>query len=330
MAAAMLRAGPPNQPNRGNVSDPRGATIIQTDALTKRYGAVTAVDSLSLTVTRGGVFGLLGPNGSGKTTTMAMLLGLVKPSAGGFRLLDHEGARPAVLKRVGAMVETPAFYPFLSGRDNLRFFQGLHGKGSPGEIDALLRRVELLPRANARFSTYSQGMKQRLGIAYALLGDPELMFLDEPTNGLDPAGVAEVRHFIADLGSGGRTVVLSSHILHEVEMVCERVAILAKGRLIAQGRVHDLLRQRDGLRVATTDDSAAATALATLPWVGQVQADADGLVVTAPIERAAEISRALAEAGIYLRSMTPMTVSLEQYFLEVTGDKAAPAPEARR
>jgi ABC-type multidrug transport system ATPase subunit len=307
------------------VGDPQGETIVQTDALTKRYGAVVALDSLSLGIPRGGVFGLLGPNGSGKTTTMAMLLGLAKPSAGSFRLFGHDGASPAVLRRVGAMVETPAFYPFLSGRDNLRFFQGLHGKGSPGEIDALLRRVELLPRANARFATYSQGMKQRLGIAYALLGDPELMFLDEPTNGLDPAGVAEVRQFIADLGSGGRTVVLSSHILHEVEMICERVAILAKGRLIAQGRVHDLLRRRDALRVATTDDAAAAQSLAMLPWVAEVTADADGLIVSAPIGRASEISRVLAEAGIYLSAMAPVTVSLEQYFLEVTGDKVGAA-----
>ncbi len=299
---------------------PSNGTVIETDALTKHYGSVVAVEDLSLTVPRGGVFGLLGPNGSGKTTTMGMLLGLVKPSGGAFKLLGHQGASPDVLRRIGAIVETPAFYPYLSGRDNLRFFQGLSGKGSPKEIDDLLRRVELLARANSKFSTYSLGMKQRLGIACALLGDPELVFLDEPTNGLDPAGVAEVREFIFDLGSGGRTVILSSHILHEVEMVCESVAILSKGRLIAQGRIQELIVHREAVQLKTTDDAAAATLLAALPWIGEVAAEDGGLVTKVPITRAWEISKTLADAHIYIHKMTPVTASLEDYFLEVTGN----------
>ncbi len=289
-----------------------------------------AVENLSLTVASGGVFGLLGPNGSGKTTTMGMLLGLVKPTGGTFRLLGTEGATPAVLRRIGAIVETPAFYPYLSGRDNLRFFQGLSGKGSSKEIDYLLRRVDLLGRANSKFSTYSLGMRHRLGIAYALLGDPELVFLDEPTNGLDPAGVAEVRQFIADLGSDGRTVILSSHVLHEVEMVCESVAILSKGRLIAQGRVQDLIKQKEAVQLKTTDDVAAAKVLAALPWMTEVSAEDGGLGAKTPLARAWEISKALADAHIYIYKMTPVTVSLEKYFLEITGDGASVTPSEVR
>ncbi len=312
------------------VITPTNTNVIETNALTKRYGAIVAVDSLSLKVPKGGVFGLLGPNGSGKTTTMGMLLGLVKPSGGAFSLLGHEGASPDVLRRIGAIVETPSFYPYMSGRDNLRFFQGISGKGSPKELDDLLKRVDLLPRANSKFSTYSLGMKQRLGIAYALLGDPELVFLDEPTNGLDPAGVAEVRGFISELGSGGRTVILSSHILHEVEIVCESLAILVKGHLIAQGRVQDLLRNREAIRLKTTNDVMAAQVLAGQTWIGEVAADGGGMVAKASLSRAWEVSKLLADAHIYIHEMMPVKVSLEEYFLEVTGDgNSAAAPEVR-
>ena len=210
--------------------------VIQTDGLTKRYGSILAVDGLSLEVPRGHIFGLLGPNGSGKTTTMGMLLGLVKPTAGSFTLFDAGAQHQDSLRRVGAIVETPSFYPYLSGRANLAYFQGITGRGGSGELDELLEKVGLADRAHSRFRTYSLGMKQRLGLAYALLGDPELLFLDEPTNGMDPAGMAEVRDLIQSLGTGGRTVMLSSHLLHEVEQVCDSVAILSKGKLIAQGK----------------------------------------------------------------------------------------------
>jgi ABC-2 type transport system ATP-binding protein len=297
--------------------------VVETERLGKRYGRVTAVRDLSLAIPRGGVFGLLGPNGSGKTTTMGMLIGLVRPTSGTFRLLGTAGAPPTVLRRVGATIEAPAFYPYLSGRDNLRFFQGLTGKGAVGDIDLLLARVRLEGRARGRYATYSFGMKQRLAIAYALLGNPEVVFLDEPTNGLDPAGVAEVREFIADFGRNGRTVILSSHILHEVEMVCDHVAILVKGAVIASGAVRDLLRRKEAVRVATTDDAAALAVLKGLPWVARVESGADGLLVEAPAARSAEISRALAAADIYLRRLEPLETSLEQYFLEVTGTPVA-------
>lgn len=220
--------------------------VIATDSLTKRYGRIVAVDGLSLAVPRGQIFGLLGPNGSGKTTTMGMLLGLVKPTSGRFRLLDAGLSHQEALRRTGAIVETPCFYPYLSGRDNLAYFQGISGKRNREELNELLERVGLADRANDRFRTYSQGMKQRLGLAYVLLGDPEILFLDEPTNGMDPAGMAEIRELIRSLGTGGRTVLLSSHLLHEVEQVCDSVAILSRGRLVVQGGIEDLVHSLAG------------------------------------------------------------------------------------
>ena len=208
--------------------------VIQTDGLTKRYGSLVAVDNLTLRVPCGEVFGLLGPNGSGKTTTIGMLLGLVRPSSGTRCLfgLESDGVTPETLRRVGAIVETPTFYPYLSGRANLKYFEGISRRGSRDEVDRLLELVGLTGRAGSKFRTYSLGMKQRLGLAYALLGDPELLFLDEPTNGMDPAGMAEVRGLISRLGAEGRTILLSSHLLNEVEQVCDSVAILSNGRLI--------------------------------------------------------------------------------------------------
>ncbi len=302
--------------------------VVETQALTKRYGAVLAVDSLSIQVPRGGVFGLLGPNGSGKTTTMSMLLGLVSPTSGTFRLLgrDTNSGRQEALRHIGAIVESPAFYPYLSGRINLRYFQGIIGRGDSKDIERLLDMVGLSSRAHSRFSTYSQGMKQRLGIAYALLGEPDLLFLDEPTNGLDPAGMAEVRDLIRRLSTEGRTVLLSSHLLHEVEQVCDRVAILSRGRLIAQGAIRDLLRRRGAVRFSTTDDTKAAGIVSALPWVTGVTAENGYLTAEAPPERSWELSQALAEQGVSVKEMAPVQVSLERYFLEVTGDDS---PSAR-
>ncbi|MBI2918463.1 MAG: ABC transporter ATP-binding protein [Chloroflexi bacterium] len=300
--------------------------VIETRGLTKWYGRVLAVDGLSLQVPRGGVFGLLGPNGSGKTTTMAMLLGLVRPTSGTMSLLgqDTDGGHDQALRRVGAIVEAPAFYPYLSGRANLLYFQGINGQGKPQEVDRLLEMVGLAVRANSKFATYSLGMKQRLGIAYALLGDPELLFLDEPTNGLDPAGMAEIRELIRGLGGGGRTVLLSSHLLHEVEQVCDQVAILSKGRLIAQGHVQELLRESRhvGVRLKTTDDVGTAAALASLSWVKNVKTENGYLLAGAPPERSWEITAALAQRGIFVAEMAPVQATLESYFLAVTGDDA--------
>lgn len=293
--------------------------VIETKELTKRYGDVVALDHLSLRVPRGGVFGFLGPNGSGKTTTMGMLLGLVHPTSGEARIFGDPARHPATLRRVGAMVETPTFYPYLSGRANLRYFQGVSGHGSSTEVDRLLDIVDLGKRAESKYATYSLGMKQRLGIACALLGDPELVFLDEPTNGLDPAGVVEVRELIRQLGKGGRTVVLSSHLLAETELVCDNVAVLSRGRLIAQGTIKELLRQHDALRLRTTDDAGARATLAAMTWIERTEERDGGLVVTAPQDRAWEITRALAEHQVYVNELVPLHRSLEEYFMEITG-----------
>ena len=298
-----------------------GNPVIQTDGLTKRFGKIVAVDDLSLTVPRGHVFGLLGPNGSGKTTTMGMLLGLTRPTAGGFSLFGTQGDQQAALRRVGAIVETPSFYPYLTGRQNLAYFQGILGRGKPKELDDLLEQVGLADRADDRFHTYSLGMKQRLGIAYALLGDPELLFLDEPTNGMDPAGMAEMRDLIRSLGTEDRTVFLSSHLLNEVEQVCDSVVILSKGKLIAQGSVNELLRGRGQVRLRTTDNDQAVALLAALDWVEDVKTANGTVVVTAPPERAAELSAALARADIFLTEMSSGQASLESYFLEITAEE---------
>ena len=293
--------------------------VIETELLTKKYGNVIAVDQLSLRVPRGGVFGFLGPNGSGKTTTMGMLLGLVHPTSGEARIFGDPARHPATLRRVGAMVESPTFYPYMTGRANLQYFQGVSQHGSAGEVDRLLEVVDLGKRAESKYATYSLGMKQRLGIACALLGDPELVFLDEPTNGLDPAGVVEVRELIRQLGTGGRTVVLSSHLLAETELVCDNVAVLSRGRLIVQGTIAQLLRQHDALRLRTTDDAMTRTTLGALPWIERVDPSDEGLVVTAPQDRAWEITRTLAERGVYVNELTPLHRSLEEFFMEITG-----------
>lgn len=295
-----------------------GNPVIQTEGLTKRFGKIVAVDNLSLTVPRGHVFGLLGPNGSGKTTTMGMLLGLTRPTAGSFRLFGSQSNHQDALRRVGAIVETPTFYPYLSGRQNLAYFQGILGRGSAKELDDLLEKVSLADRGDDRFHTYSLGMKQRLGIAYALLGDPELLFLDEPTNGMDPAGMAEIRDLIRSLGTEDRTVFLSSHLLHEVEQVCDSLVILSKGKLIAQGSVADLLQGRGQVRLRTTDNEQAVAVLTALDWVEEVKTENGTVVVTAPSERAAELSAALGQTDIYVTEMSSGKESLESYFLEIT------------
>ena len=298
--------------------------VIQTSGLTKRFGKNVAVDNLSMEVRRGRVYGLLGPNGSGKTTTMGMLLGLLRPTAGNFSLFGSRTGHEESLRRIGAVIETPAFYPYLSGRGNLAYFQLISGRGAPSELDELLASVGLGGRGDDRFRTYSLGMKQRLGIAYALLGDPDLVFLDEPTNGLDPEGMIEVRELIRSLGDGNRTVLLSSHLLHEVEQVCNSVTILGKGRLIAQGEVAELVRSRgrEQVRLRTTDDGKAHAILEALEWVEDVAVAAGGaLLVAAPVTRSGELTAALSRAEVYVTEMAPVQTTLEEYFLEVTGNQ---------
>ena len=220
--------------------------VIQTTDLTKRYGQnIMAVDSLSIRVKRGEVYGFVGPNGAGKTTTLRMLLGLVRPTSGACEMLGEKPGTPEALARIGALVETPAFYPYLSGRDNLKVL-ARHAGASYSRIDPVLEEVELTKRADDRFKTYSLGMKQRLGMAAALLKDPELLILDEPTNGLDPAGMAEMRQLIRNLGQGNRTVFLSSHLMSELEQICDRVGVVKDGKLVTEATLEEL---RHGTRI---------------------------------------------------------------------------------
>jgi ABC-type multidrug transport system ATPase subunit len=297
-----------------------GDFIVRTRGLTKRYDdAVTAVDDLDLRVRRGEVYGFLGPNGAGKTTTLRMLLGLVRPTRGQAIVLGAPPGAAEGLARIGAMVEAPAFYPYLSGRDNLRVLARYAG-APERRVDAVLDQVKLTARADDRYAKYSLGMKQRLGVAAALLKDPELLILDEPTNGLDPAGMAEMREFIRSLGSGARTVVLSSHLMGEVEQVCDRVGVIRGGSLIAEGTV-DELRGRAVLRLRAEPLADAARVAGELSGVEAV-AEVDGrLDVTADPAQAPTINRALVQAGIAVSELYAEKASLEDVFLELTASE---------
>jgi ABC-type multidrug transport system ATPase subunit len=291
--------------------------VIETQDLTKRYGErILAVDRLTLRVRRGEVYGFLGPNGAGKTTTLRMLLGLVRPTSGSALVLGAAPGSPRSLARVGALIETPAFYPFLSGRDNLRVL-ARHAGAAETRIEAVLDEVGLASRGIDRFGTYSLGMKQRLGIAGALLKDPELLILDEPTNGMDPIGMAEMRTFIRELGRGRRTVLLSSHLMAEVEQIADRVGVISGGSLVGEGTV-DELRGRESLWVRAEPLEQAERLLAELRPVEEVVRSDGGLRITADPAVAPRINRALVEAGIAVRELRPERASLEKVFLELT------------
>jgi ABC-2 type transport system ATP-binding protein len=294
--------------------------LVKSTELTKRYGSHTvAVDRVSLTVRRGEVYGFLGPNGAGKTTTMRMLLGLIRPTSGAASVLGRRPGHPESLARVGALVESPAFYPYLSGRDNLRVIARY--AGVPKErIDSALEQVELADRARDKFATYSLGMKQRLGVAAALLKDPELLILDEPTNGLDPAGMADMRDLIRSLGSGERTVLLSSHLLGEVEQICDRVGVISKGRLIAESTVEEL-RGGAALLVAARPLVRARERVEQLLGAERVEVLDGTLRLDADPATAGRINRELVSANVEVTELHPVERTLEEVFLEMTDQK---------
>jgi len=291
--------------------------LIETRNLTKRYGArIVAVDNLNLNVRRGEVYGFLGPNGAGKTTTLRMLLGLIRPTAGTARVLGLDPGVPAGLARVGSLVESPAFYPYLSGRDNLRAMARYCGASEAQVADALAR-VDLSDRARDKFSTYSLGMKQRLGVAAALLKDPDLLILDEPTNGLDPQGIAEMRTLIRSIGQGARTVMLSSHLLGEVEQICDRVGVIQGGRLVAEGTLAEL-RGPGSLLVRAEPLDDAWRAVQTLPGIAEARIVDGALRLATDPANAAAINRALVQAGLEVSELRPAAHSLEEVFFELT------------
>ncbi|HJR18301.1 MAG TPA: ATP-binding cassette domain-containing protein [Actinomycetota bacterium] len=299
------------------------SAIIEIEGLRKEYrgrrGPTVAVGGLDLAVPDGGVFGFLGPNGSGKTTTIRCLLGLVRPSAGRCSVLgvDAQIDLHRVIGRIGAIVETPAAFPTMSGRKNLSLVARVDGIG-PRSVDAALDRVGLGERADDLVNGYSLGMRQRLGIAAALLKDPALVVLDEPANGLDPAGIVEVRELLRDLGREGRTVFVSSHLLSEVQQTCDRVAILARGRAVAAGPVHEVLSAGRGARlVVRVDDTARG--LDVLCAAGIPAAiRGEEIRVALEADQAPRITRALADAGLYLSELRRDEVDLETVFLELT------------
>ena len=309
-----------NQSDSGN-SD---GIILRTTGLTKRFGSLVAVKDLNLELHRGEVFGFLGPNGAGKSTTVGMILGLVAPTAGTIELfgLNLKNNLWAALRRVGAVVEAPAFYPYLSGRDNLEALARAIGGIPAAKIEEVLERVNLADRAKDRYSNYSLGMKQRLGIASTLLRDPELIILDEPASGLDPAGNKEVRDLIPRLAHENRAVFLWSHLLHEVEQVCDRVAIIKEGAMLACAPMQELLKQGQTLRVRVENPEQAAAILGDLPWITSVRRDNEYLIVIAPNESASEVNAALAGHNIFASELVSHGASLESVFLQLTGGES--------
>ena len=312
---------------------------LATRGVRKSYGSRLALAGLDLSVPTGVVYGFLGPNGAGKTTTMRLLTGLIHPDAGTIELLGKPFGRAdrRRLFDVGALIESPTFYPYLSGRANLRELAATGAPTPRGRVDELLELMGLRDRADDAVSRYSMGMKQRLGIAAALLSDPKLLLLDEPANGLDPAGIVAMRDTLRHLASTGKTVFVSSHILGEVQQLADVVGIIAAGRLVREGPIEKLLSSGGAVRARVRPDEvpAAAVALRTLPDVGGVSADEHGwLTMAVADDRAADVTRTLAQAGIYLSALEAGG-DLESIFLELTASDGTAAGagvpvEARR
>ena len=317
--------GAPGEPAAGS------HWAVETRGLTKRFGAKTAVNGVDLLVPRGSAFGYLGPNGAGKTTLLRVLLGLTRADAGTMSLLGYPVPRhrATALARVGAIVDEPRFHRHLTGRENLRLLAAARERAAQDRIGPALERVGLAHRADDRVAEYSMGMRQRLGVAACLLGDPQLLLLDEPMNGLDPAGIAEMRDMILSMVAEGRTIVLSSHLLDEVERTCDAVAIVDRGSIIAQGPISQLLAgARLTLQVECSDPDGARALLAGTALGAHVEtvpsgpAPGPGLAITLPAGAGraviAEINRILVEGAISVYRLQPVHTSLESWFLQVT------------
>ncbi len=297
------------------------AAAIRAIGLSKSYGKRLAVDHLDLEVERAELFGFLGPNGAGKTTTIRMALGLIAPTGGTVEILGLEvrSHRSQVLPRVGALVESPALYGYLSGRDNLRAVGNLLGGVSEKRIDEVLEIVALKGRDGDRVRTYSMGMKQRLGLALALLNNPDVLILDEPANGLDPAGIVEMRDLLRDLAGQGKTVFISSHVLTEVQQICTRVAIINHGKLVRVAPVHDLLKSTGEFAVKVDSPSELMETLRLQPWAQKARTE-DGVVITpAPDGRGRNLIKFLVESGHAPDSVSERQTDLEDIFLSLTG-----------
>jgi ABC-2 type transport system ATP-binding protein len=312
---------------------PGGQLAVSTAGLTKRFGDRVVVDDVALAIPPKSVCGFVGPNGAGKTTTIRMLLGLVRPTSGSGTILGGSLTEPATyLDKVGALIESPAFYPQLSGRDNLKALARL-GRIPLTAVDPVLERSGLLARAGDRYRSYSLGMKQRLGIAAALLPGPELLVLDEPTNGLDPAGIVEMRGLIKSFAGDGITVLVSSHLISEIEQICDYVVMIRAGRLVHQGGVAELrATQQPEFLIAPEHDTDRDVLAGLLRQAGYAvtPGDTEGLLtVGAPDIGAAGLNRLAARNGIALRHLAERTRSLERAFFALTGTKSADVPEGQ-
>lgn len=310
----------------GMGDEPGSDVVLRVERLTKRYGRRVVVQSLSFELRCGEVLGLLGPNGAGKTTAIAMILGLVRPDAGRIEILGLDGTRERerALQRVGAIIESPTFYPYLSGIDNLRVLALARGGVPERRFAEVLELVGLTGRERERVSSYSLGMRQRLAIAGALLHQPALLILDEPTNGLDPQGMAEIRQLILQLAAGGQTILLCSHLLHEVQRVCDRVVILSRGQVVAQGEVEELLARRTRTALRVDDPSRAMELLCEVGWIERIEREGDLLLLAMPPERQFELSALLHAHGITIGELRVQSGTLEEIFLDVTRTAADP------
>ncbi len=293
--------------------------VLVTVQLKKHYGPIHAVNGLDLAVQKGAVYGILGPNGSGKTTTLGMLLGIVHPTSGDFSWFGN-GQHDSNRKRIGALLEQPNFYPYLTGEQNLRVVARIKGVDEK-EIDGVLASVNLLDRKKSQARTYSLGMRQRLALASALLGNPDVLVLDEPTNGLDPQGIAEVRDFIRMQSAQGRTIILASHILDEVEKVCTHVSVIKKGNLLAQGTVDELLKGEDQVVIAAADNQALVRMMDRYPGVRRIETINDTLLLH--VEEGFDttaLNKFFADKNVYLSHLVARKKRLEEQFLELTAE----------
>jgi ABC-2 type transport system ATP-binding protein len=298
--------------------------IVTTTNLTKTYGERPAVAGVDLTVRRGEIYGFLGPNGAGKTTTLRMLLGLIRPTRGSATILGHRPGDPTATRRIGALIEGPGFYPYLSGRDNLRVMAKHRGLAAD-EVERALVQVDLADRGDDRFKAYSLGMKQRLGVACALLGAPDLLMLDEPTNGLDPAGRNDMRRLVKRLADQGQTVLFSSHLLDEVQDLCDRVAVMSHGRLLTESTVSDLRGSSSLFVRADPPDVTLAVAM-RMAGEDRVELVDGGVRLDVSTTQAPELTRQLVAAGAQVAEIRPRERSLEEVFFDLTGDESPTEP----
>jgi ABC-2 type transport system ATP-binding protein len=295
---------------------PDSGPILQINSLTKSYGSVKALNNLSIEVNRGQVYGILGPNGSGKTTTLSILTGILEQDSGSFSWFGDK-SKASTRRRIGSLIETPSFFPYLSLENNLKIIAQIKEcKGD--DIDEVLKLVKLYERRKSKFSTLSLGMKQRLGIASTLIGNPEVLVLDEPTNGLDPEGIAEVRDLITQQSESGKTIIMASHILSEVEKVCTDVAIFKSGHLLAQGNVKLLLAGAAVLQVKSANDEELLTILKTCPFIKQFSGDKNSFnLILKEGHTSVDFNRYAFEKGVILSELIMNQKSLESQFLEL-------------